>query len=280
MADWLDYDDAYEGGGTRVAGTVKVLRGVNSPELGNARDLLVYLPPSYGTLNRTYPTLYMHDGQNLFDEATSFAGEWRADETLEALAADGIEAIVVGIPNAGEQRLAEYSPFEDPRFGGGRAADYVRFVVETVKPLVDEAFHTTGQREATATIGSSMGALLSLFAFFERSDVFGLVGAVSPSVGFARQALIDYLERAPYVGGRIYMDVGTHEGLPRHRDPLELRREPGAYVKLVRRARELLVLKGYAPGRDLLYVEDEGAVHNEAAWAARLPAALRFLLGS
>jgi predicted alpha/beta superfamily hydrolase len=260
MADWLDYDDAYEGGGTRVAGTVKVLRGVNSPELGNARDLLVYLPPSYGTLNRTYPTLYMHDGQNLFDEATSFAGEWRADETLEALAADGIEAIVVGIPNAGEQRLAEYSPFEDPRFGGGRAADYVRFVVETVKPLVDEAFHTTGQREATATIG--------------------LVGAVSPSVGFARQALIDYLERAPYVGGRIYMDVGTHEGLPRHRDPLELRREPGAYVKLVRRARELLVLKGYAPGRDLLYVEDEGAVHNEAAWAARLPAALRFLLGS
>jgi predicted alpha/beta superfamily hydrolase len=278
MADWLDYEDAYEGGGTRVAGTVKVLRGVRSAVLGNARDLLVYLPPSYGKVNRTYPTLYMHDGQNLFDEATSFAGEWRADETLEALAADGIEAIIVGIPNSGEQRLAEYSPFEDPRFGGGRAAEYLSFVVDTVKPLVDEAFHTTGERHGTATIGSSMGGLFSFYAFFERPDVFGLVGAVSPSVGFARRALIGYLERAPFVGGRIYMDVGTHEEMPRHRDPLELRGEPGAYVKLVRRARELLVVKGYEPERDLVYVEDEGAVHNEAAWAARLPEALRFLL--
>jgi predicted alpha/beta superfamily hydrolase len=278
MADWLDYDEAYEGGGPRVVGTVKVLRGVRSEALGNVRDLLVYLPPSYATANRTYPVVYMHDGQNLFDHATSFAGEWRVDETLEALADEGIEAIVVGIPNAGEQRLAEYSPFQDPRFGGGRAAEYLRFVVESVKPLVDDAFRTTGEREATATIGSSMGALVGLYAFFERPDVFGLVGAVSPSVGFARQALIGYLERARYVGGRVYIDVGTHEGLPRGRDPLELRREPGAYVGLVRQARDLIIRKGYAPGRDLLYVEDEGGVHTEAAWAARLPAALRFLL--
>jgi predicted alpha/beta superfamily hydrolase len=278
MADWLDYEDAYEGGGTRVAGTVKVLRGVRSAVLGNSRDILVYLPPSHGKVNRTYPTLYMHDGQNLFDEATSFAGEWRADETLEALAVDGLEAIIVGIPNAGEQRLAEYSPFEDPRFGGGRADEYLAFVVDTVKPLVDETFRTTGERAGTATIGSSMGALFSFYAFFERPDVFGLVGAVSPSVGYAKQALVGYLERAPFVGGRIYMDVGTHEGMPRHRDPLELRGEPGAYVRLVRRARELLARKGYGE-RDLRYVEDEGAVHNEAAWAARLPAALRFLLG-
>lgn len=278
MADWLDYDEAYEGGGTRVAGTVKVLRGVTSPQLGNARDLLVYLPPSYAAAHRTYPTLYMHDGQNLFDDATSFAGEWRVDETLEALAEDGIEAIVVGIPNAGEQRLAEYSPFEDARFGGGRAGDYVRFLVETVKPRVDEAFRTTGDREATGIFGSSMGGLVSLYAFFERPEVFGLVGAVSPSVGFARRGLIGYLERVRFAGGRVYIDVGTHEGLPRNRDPLELRREPGEYVKLVRRARDLLVAKGYAAGRDLLYVEDEGAVHNEAAWASRLPEALRFLL--
>lgn len=278
MADWLDYEEVFKGDEPRVSGTVKVVRGVHSSELGNARDILVYLPPSYGASNRTYPTLYMHDGQNLFDAETSFAGEWRADETLEALSAEGIEAIVVGIPNAGEQRLAEYSPFRDERFGGGRAADYLRFVVETVKPLVDETFRTTGQREATATIGSSLGGLISLYAFFERPDVFGLVGAVSPSVGFARRALIGYLEHARFVAGKIYMDVGTREGIPRDRDPLELRREPGAYVQLVRHARDLLVLKGYVPERDLRYVEDEGAMHNEAAWAARLPAALRFLL--
>src|SRR5882724_8247819 len=116
--DWLEYGEAYEGGAARVAGTVKFLRGVASVELGDTRDLLVYLPPSYPTANRTYPTLYMHDGQNLFDEATSFAGEWRVDEALEALAPDGIEAIVVGVPNTGPDRLNEYSPFQDARFGG------------------------------------------------------------------------------------------------------------------------------------------------------------------
>jgi predicted alpha/beta superfamily hydrolase len=278
MADWLDYDDVYEGGGSRVAGTVKVLRGVKSETLGNTRDLLVYLPPSYPTANRTYPTLYMHDGQNLFDDATSFAGEWRVDEALEEASREGFEAIVVGIPNTGVERLQEYSPFHDARFGGGRAADYVKFVVETVKPLVDDAFRTTGDREGTATIGSSMGGLISLYAFFERPDLFGAVGAVSPSVGFAGGALIDYLKRAAFTGGRIYLDVGTAEGRPKGRDPLDLRREPAMYVKMVRATRDLLVHKGYQEGRDLMYVEEEGALHNEAAWADRFPRLLRFLL--
>src|SRR5258705_4466339 len=278
MADWLDYEQAYKGGASRVAGTVKVLRDVRSVELANTRDILVYLPPSYPTANRTYATLYMHDGQNLFDEATSFAGEWRVDEALEAVAKDGLEAIVVGIPNTGVNRLAEYSPFHDARFGGGRAADYVKFIVETVKPLVDSAFRTTGEREGTATIGSSMGGLISLYAFFERPAVFGAVGAVSPSVGFARGALIDYLARARFVGGRIYLDVGTHEGRSRDRDPVELLQEPAAYVRMVREARDLLLRKGYREGPDLLYVEEEGGVHNEAAWANRFPRLLRFLL--
>jgi predicted alpha/beta superfamily hydrolase len=278
MAEWLDYDEAYEGGGSRIAGTVKVLPQVRSEELDNERDILVYLPPSYPTANRTFPTLYMHDGQNLFDEATSFAGEWRVDEALERLAEEGTEAIVVGVPNTGTDRLNEYSPFHDARFGGGRAADYVRFIVETVKPLVDDAFRTTGDRDGTGTIGSSMGGLISLYAFFERPDVFGVVGAVSPSVGFARGALMEYLERASFVGGRIYLDVGTDEGRPRGRDPLELRGKPGAYVRRVRDARDLLARKGYREGRDLMYVEEEGAVHNEAAWAGRFPELVRFLL--
>jgi predicted alpha/beta superfamily hydrolase len=279
MVDWLDYEDVYEGGGSRVAGTVKVLRGVRSAQLGNTRDILVYLPPSYPTANRTYPTLYMHDGQNLFDAATSFAGEWRVDEALERLATEGIEAIVVGVPNTGVNRLQEYSPFHDARFGGGRADDYLKFIVDTVKPLVEEAFRTTGEREGTGTIGSSMGGMISLYAFFERPEVFGLVGAVSPSVGFARGALLEYLARARFVGGRIYVDVGTQEGRPKDRDPLELRGNPGAYVRMVREARDLLVRKGYGEGKDLLYVEEEGAGHNEAAWAGRLPQILRFLLG-
>jgi predicted alpha/beta superfamily hydrolase len=278
MTRWLDYEDVYEGGSARVAGTVKVLRDVRSETLGNTRDILVYLPPSYAEANRTYPTLYMHDGQNLFDAATSFAGEWRVDDALEQLASEGIEAIVVGVPNTGVQRMAEYSPFRDPRFGGGRAADYLDFIIETVRPLVDEAFRTTGDREATATIGSSMGGLFSLYAFFARPDVFGAVGAVSPSVGFARGAMMDYLAAAKFVGGRIYLDVGTHEGRPKDRDPLQLRDDPGGYVRMVRASRDLLVAKGYRESRDLLYVEDEGGIHNEAAWAERFPPLIRFLL--
>src|SRR5262245_59582688 len=143
---WLDYEEVYEGGGARVAGTVKGLPGVRSSNLGNSRDILVYLPPSYPEANRTYPTLYMHDGQNLFDAATSFAGEWRVDDALEQLASDGVEAIVVGVPNTGESRMSEDSPLRGPRLRGGRPADYIRFVGGPVRPLVGAAFRTARPR--------------------------------------------------------------------------------------------------------------------------------------
>jgi len=123
-----------------------------------------------------------------------------------------------------------------------------------------------------------MGGLISLYAFFTRPDVFGAVGAVSPSVGFARGALMDYLAEAKFVGGRVYLDVGTQEGRPNDRDPLHLRDDPSGYVRMVRQARDLLLAKGYRESRDLLYVEDEGGVHNEAAWAGRFPRLIRFLL--
>ena len=122
--------------GSTVVGDVRVLRDVASRELGNTRDLYVYVPPSHARGGRRYPVLYMQDGQNLFDEDTSYSGEWRVDETMETLAGEGLQAIVVGIENAGHDRVAEYSVAK------GRGADYVRFLVETVKPLVDSAFRT------------------------------------------------------------------------------------------------------------------------------------------
>ena len=264
MTDWLDYEEVYEGGGARIAGTVKVLRGVRSEALGNTRDILVYLPPSYPTANRTYPTLYMHDGQNLFDEATSFAGEWRVDEALEELAEEGLEAIVVGVPNTGADRLHEYSPFHDVRFGGGRAADYVKFIVDTVKPLVDEAFRTTGEREATGTIGSSMGGLISLYAFFRHPRVFGFAGVLSPSLWLSEGAIFSFIEQAPFSPGRLYLDVGTREG--------------ARHVANAQEMRDLLEAKGYRLGHDLLWVEEEMGHHHEAAWARRFQSALPFLV--
>src|SRR3954466_12816050 len=134
MADWQDYTSP-NGGQTSAVGNIKVLRAFESPELGNKRDLLVYLPPSYDKSDARYPVVYMHDGQNLFDDATSFAGEWAVDQTLESASSKGLEAIVVAVPNAGAARLAEYSPFVDEKHGGGRGDLYVDFLVNTVKPV-------------------------------------------------------------------------------------------------------------------------------------------------
>jgi len=275
---WRDYAVARPGLPHTVVGKVKVLERVWSPQLGNRRDLFVYLPPSYPNGRGEWPVLYAQDGQNLFDEAASFAGEWRLDETLESLAAEGLEAVVVGIANTAG-RMHEYSPFVD-RLGGGRGDLYLRFLLETVKPLVESEFRVARRREWTGILGSSMGGHLALYALFAAPWAFGLVGALSPSVLFARGALLDYLARKTWVPARIYLDVGTREGPPW--PALSggvlglLRRRP--YPWKVRELRRALERLGYRPGVDLEYVEEVGGQHQEAAWARRLPGALRFLL--
>lgn len=263
MTGWHDYDEA-DGDAASVAGTLKVRDDVGSPQLGNARRLLVYLPPTYDASDRRYPVLYMHDGQNLFDPATSFAGAWGVAETMAAAHADGLDAIVVGISNMGDERLDEYSPFVDPRLGGGKGERYVAFICDTVKPLIDADFRTLPGREDTGVVGSSMGGLISLYAFFRRPEVFGCVGAMSPSLWFARRAIFDYIQRAPFVPGRIYLDAGTREGRGELAD--------------VRRLCRLLRARGYREGADLLCAIEKGAGHDESAWGHRLPRELRFLL--
>jgi predicted alpha/beta superfamily hydrolase len=245
----------------------RVERVPAGPEFpGLDRDLAVYLPPSYGETDRRYPVLYMQDGQNLFDPDASFAGSWRVDLAMDWAAARRLEGIVVGVPNAGEQRIAEYSPFEDPEGGVSRGGEYVRHLAETIKPLVDARFRTLPRRETTGVAGSSMGGLISLFAFFARPDVFGLVGALSPSLWFAGRAIFGRLEAAPFRPGRLYLDVGRLEGADT--------------VENARRLRDLLHAKGYVPGAHLRYVEDRAGKHEEAAWGRRFRAALPFLLAS
>ena len=263
---WRSYAPSETGSHTVVA-NVRVLDALWSAELDNRRDILVYLPPSYERSSRRYPVLYMHDGQNLFDEATSYCGEWRVDETMQRLSAEGLEAIVVGIPNAGKQRLAEYSPFRDPRIGPARGASYLRFVGHTVKPLVDRAFRTRPGAPDTAIIGSSMGALISLYAGFRFPTIFGLVGALSPALWVGRGALFPFVERTSGAPRRIYLDGGTAEAGP-------------AFIANLRRMRGVLVAKGYRDPTRLRFVEEPGAIHHESAWARRLPDALRFLLAS
>lgn len=243
---------------------VRVLPRVHSPERQNERDLHVYIPPSYDRTDHRYPVVYMQDGQNLFDEALAFAGAWMVDDSLDILSRVGLEAIVVGVPNLGEQRFDEYSPFRDARHGGGAGETYVRFIAETAKPLIDRQFRTLAAREHTGIVGSSMGGLISLYAFFARPDTFGFAGIMSPALWFAGRKIFQYVDEAPFVPGSVYLDIGTAEG-------------PDA-LENARAMQSLLIRKGYVQESTLLYVEDPGARHQEAAWTRRLPGMFSFLL--
>ncbi len=280
--DWRPYHDVfYERQRHSISGNIKIAQNVYSPQLKNQRDILVYLPPSYDQSQNRYPVLYMHDGYNLFDEATSFTGEWHVDETMEKLGAEeNLEAIVVGIPSMGPERLAEYSPFVDHLHGGGKGEAYLSFMVHTLKPLIDTAFRTLPDKEHTGISGSSMGGLISLYAFFRFPAVFGFAGVMSPSLWFANRAIFDYIEHTPYQQGKIYLDAGTREMGGHWSDQTAMRSRSRRYYGRVRRIKRILVQKGYRPTRNLLHVEDAGGGHNESAWAFRLPNAIRFFLGA
>lgn len=241
-----------------------IIRDVRSEQLDNTRDILVYLPPAYHESTEPFPVLYMHDGQNLFDPATSFAGAWGVHEAVASAEGAGPRVIVVGIPNVGPERLREYSPWDDAEHGEGLGDAYVDFVLDTVKPLVDERYRTRRDVEGTGIAGSSMGALISLYAFFRQPARFGFVGALSPALWYAEHAAFRHVEEAAFVPGRIYMDVGLAEGENAVND--------------ARAMRDLLVDKGYREGQELRWVEDEAGEHNEAAWGRRLRDALPFLL--
>ena len=234
--------------------------------LGADREVLVALPPVAIRDGRRFRVVYMQDGQNLFDPETSFAGDWQLGATLAHHAREGRHLIVVAIYNGRERRLAEYTPFVDPVRGGGGAEDYLTFLTETLKPLVDRSYPTLPGREFTSIAGSSLGGLLSAYAHFRRPDVFGASAVMSPSLWFADGAIHQYISEAPAVGGRIYLDVGIDEG------PDE--------VADVRRLRDQLVDRGYRLDDTLRYVEEEGAEHHEARWARRFRDALPFILGT
>lgn len=254
---WHDYH-AWRGGAPHtVTGELRVLPGVPSAALQNTRDLLVLLPPSYHQGSQRYPVLYMHDGQNLFDRVTGFAGqEWGVDETMALLAEEGLEAIIVGLPNT-PQRMQEYNPFA--HIWHGRGNEYLAFIAHTVKPLIDRDFRTRPERAATGIMGSSMGGLISLYGYFRHPEVFGYAGVMSPSLWVGGGTIYDYVAAQPPRDGRIYLDHGT--------------REPSA-----RKMKLLLSRKGYVLGETLRYVAEPEGEHHEPAWARRLPDALRFLL--
>lgn len=272
-AKWQHYLNRKKAENHSVTGNVQVTKAVYSPQLNNQRDILVYLPPSYYHARaRRYPVIYMHDGQNLFDNATSYAGEWGVDETMENLSGEGFPAIIVGIPNTGETRINEYNPFHNPRFGQGRGDQYLSFIMDTLKPMIDEQFRTQPGRLHTGIMGSSMGGLISLYAFFKYPHIFGLAGAMSPALWVTGGKMSEFVRNSTFANGKIYLDAGTEESGRKNAQG------QSAFLLGVRSMNELLKQKGYIQGKNLLYVEDQGGRHSEQDWARRLPDALRFLL--
>ena len=249
-----------------------------------ARRLLAYRPRGEPPGGAPRPVLLLQDGQNLFDDATSFAGSWRAAETVDAFAETGVAPLVVGVPNSGARRMDEYSPFVDPQYGGGSAAKYLRYLATEVAPLVRRSFDVAAGPQGWGVGGSSLGGHFALWARFTAPELFGHALAMSPTTAFAGEALRDWLVRRRKLAadrGRIYLDCGAEEGRrPGRRRRRLLPQRATAYVRRVRRLRRALEKLGYGRGEDLTYLEERGGEHHEAAWGRRLAGALEALYGA
>ncbi|MEP7378976.1 MAG: alpha/beta hydrolase-fold protein, partial [Chloroflexota bacterium] len=224
-AGWKPYTDVHHGNNT-ISGTVLVWPKVEGDPGIPGREVQAYLPPSLAAslasgspTGLRYPVLYFMDGQNIFDARTSYIGvEWGADEALEELAGEGMEAIAIAVWNHGDDRMDEYNPWRStldwrdrPQPMGGKGDAYLEWLVGTVKPIVDRSFPTRAEREATGIIGSSMGGLISLYALFGQRAVFGLIGSMSPSVRWSDYKILTLIEDAPLPPARIHLDMGWRE---------------------------------------------------------------------
>jgi metallo-beta-lactamase class B len=231
------------------------------PQLGRTRRVWIYLPPDYATSSKRYPVLYMHDGQNVFDAATSGFGEWGVDETMDSLQAAGDwGAIVVAVDHGGTRRLDEYSPWRNPRYGGGEGDAYVEFLVRTLKPYVDAHYRTRPGRRDTGIAGSSMGGLISLYAALKHSEVFGGAGVFSPALWFAPAIYGTARAAHPPAGGlRLRFVTGAQEG-----------DEPAVYVAGQVAMLDSLRAAGFAPP-DLDAVVRADGRHQEWFWRREFP---------
>ena len=240
------------------------------PQLGGRpRRIWLYLPPGYATSRRRYPVLYLHDGQNIFDDATAYAGEWAVDKTLNQLSASGQDptgCVVVAIDNGGERRLDEYSPWVNERLKkGGEGSQYVEFLVRTLKPYIDQHYRTLPGPAHTGILGSSMGGLISLYAGVKYPAVFGRVGVFSPAFWFAKDSVLAFIRRqrpAPATS-RFYFVAGPAEG--------------PSMVPQMAEVRDALLARGLRPSQVLFKAPADGQ-HAEWFWRREFGPAYQWLL--
>ncbi len=245
----------------------------------NRRFVRVWLPRGYDdgeNRDRRYPVLYLNDGQNLFEPATSFTGvEWQVDETADRLIREGAVApvIIVGIDNAGKARMREYMPHRSlqPVIVRVQGSRYPDFLLKEVIPFVARNYRVARGPENTGLGGSSLGALIALYTAMVRPGVVGRLLIESPSLWASNRQIIRESRSIKKWPERIYLGVGTAEAGNPDRDR--------SVVDDVREFDAILGRQGLDDGRLKLVIED-GGTHHESAWARRFPEALRFLFGN
>lgn len=263
ILSWEDTGTSNQG--TATANVQIMNNNFYMPQLNRSRRIWIYLPPDYHISAKSYPVIYMHDGQNLFDSKTSFAGEWEIDETLNKLFEQGdYGVIVVGIDNGGTERINEYTPWNNPQYGGGDGDKYMQFVAETLKPYIDANYRTKPEAEQTALIGSSLGALISTYGGVKYANVFSKIGSFSPAYWIvATQLNTNIANYLSNLGGmRIYFVAGTTEST--------------TIVNEINQVKSNLQAKGLTVENTLVKLDTYGQ-HNENYWKGEFAAAYRWL---
>lgn len=226
----------------------------NMPLLRTKKKIWVYLPKTYASSNKTYPVLYMHDGQNLFNEQTAPFGEWGIDECLDSLQKiSGKEAIIIGISN-GSKRMNEYNTNDHVQFGKGEGKAYIDDIVKTLKPFIDTKYRTKKGVEYTAIAGSSMGGLISFQALLQYPEVFGSAGVFSPSFWVSPVEFVNAEKFAVTRQSKFYFYAGG--------------KESGNMVVDMKKMAEILQKK---PQYIIRSVYSPLGEHNEATWRKEFP---------
>jgi predicted alpha/beta superfamily hydrolase len=261
--NWRDYG----GSGSTAADNVSVMdESFYMPQLDRSRRIWLYVPPDYEASGESYPVLYMHDGQNLFDTYTSYAGEWQVDETLNILAGLGYRVpLVVGIDNGGLDRIDEYTPWQNPEYGGGDGDLYVEFIVETLKPYIDEHYRTLTDRNNTGIMGSSLGGLISHYGSLKYQEIFSKAGLFSPSYWFSDSVWTFTRQTGKQYGMRFYQMCGSLEG--------------GNMAEYMQDMQDSLLSFGFSQD-ELFSKVVAGGQHNETLWKQEFGQAYLWLFNS
>lgn len=233
------------------------------PELDRSRRIWMYLPPDYNSSAERYPVLYIHDGQNVFDDLTSYAGEWGVDETLNRLyRKHNFKLIVVAIDNGGDLRMNEYAPWSNERFGQAEGEAYISFIANTLKPYIDTQFRTLSDSKNTGIIGSSLGGLITHYAALKYPTVFGKSGIFSPSFWYAKEAYDFATQHSALNNSEMYFLAGGRESETMVPDML----------KMV----ALMKAEGFNKDGIKHKVVEEG-IHNEKFWKDEFEEAIMWL---